>query len=95
MTTTHAPLTLHALRQLASLADCVFAGQPITRVLDDGEAFTGTARAFTRLGGGFLDSTEDIRDGYVWISGLFEQWWPVSELLAGLDNGTVALNYRP
>ena len=95
MTTTHAPLTVHTLRKLRDLADAVYAGQPITRELPDGTILTGVARAFTRDGGGFLGPDEDVRDGYVWFSGAIESWWPVAELLDGLDNGTVALNYRP
>jgi hypothetical protein len=95
MTTTHRPLTLHALRQLAALADCVYAGQPITRELPGGTVVTGVGRAFTRDGGGFLGPEEDVRDGYVHVSGITEQWWPVADLLDGIGNGTVALNYQP
>ena len=88
-------LTIHILRQLSKLADAVYAGQPITRELADGVLVTGVARAFTRNGGDFLGPGEDVRDAYVWVSGTTEHFWPVVELLDGLENRTVALNYRP
>lgn len=94
---THTPLTVGDLTLLGELATTVQHGKPITRLID-GETQWGIARAFTREGGGFLASHEDVRDGFVWVSGgsgLFERWWPVSELLAGLQTGEVALDYRP
>ena len=45
-------------------------------------------RAFTHDGGGFLSENEDVRDAYVWCSGIFEHWFPVEELLDALDNVT-------
>ena len=92
------PLTIPELTTLSMLAECVQAGQPITRVTAAGDTEWGIARAFTRDGGGFLTTDEDVRDGFVWISGgsgLFERWWPVKELVEGIRDGDVALNYRP
>ena len=45
-------------------------------------------RAFTHDGGGFLREDEDVRDAYVWCSGIFEHWFKVEELLDALDNTT-------
>lgn len=42
-------------------------------------------RAFTHNGGGiYFDG--DIRDAYVWTSGLMERWFKVSDLITALDN---------
>ena len=43
-------------------------------------------RAFTHKGGGFLNETDDIRDGYVWCSGFTESWHEVSWLIRALSN---------
>jgi hypothetical protein len=43
-------------------------------------------RAFTHEGGGFLREDEDVRDAYVWCSGIFENWIPVEKVLDALDN---------
>lgn len=89
------PLNVATLHRLAGLARCVEGGKPITRVVGEHTVY-GIARAFTHEGGGFLGADDDVREAYVWMSGgsLFsEQWWPVYKLLAGLEDGTVALNY--
>lgn len=90
------PLTVAQLTHLASLARCVQAGHPITRVNAAGDTEWGIARAFAHDGGGFLTDRDDVRDSFVWISAgssLMERWWPVAELVEGLSAGTVALNY--
>lgn len=92
------PLTLSDLGHLSMLAAAVGAGQPITYLGNEGQTHWGIARAFTHDGGGFLGASEDVRDGFVWLSGgshFGEVWVPVSELLSGLAEGRVALDYRP
>lgn len=91
-------LTVRLARALGNLADVVHLGRPITRMGPSGEPEWGVARAFTHDGGGFLTDADDIRDGYVWISGgsgLFERWWKVSELLEAYLAGEAAFDYKP
>jgi len=45
-----------------------------------------TLRQFTYDGGGFIREDEDVRDAYVWCSGIFERWLKVSDLITALDN---------
>jgi hypothetical protein len=92
---TNQPLTVSTLTRLGMLAEAVERKQPITRLLPDGNTVTKVARAFTHDGGGFLGRDDDVRDAFVWVSGMTEEWWPVSELLDGIREGAVALNYRP
>lgn len=87
-------LTLSQLNRLAMLAEAVGDGRRIARLHDDGIVQSGVARAFTRDGGGFPGETEDIRDVFVWVSGITESWWPVAELVDGIANGTVSLDWR-
>lgn len=86
-------LTLSELNRLAMLAEAVGEGRRIAR-LHDGLVQSGVARAFTREGGGFLTPDDDIRDGFVWVSGITESWWPVTELANGIDKGTVSLDWK-
>lgn len=52
------------------------ADHPMTQVL----------RAFTHDGGGFWPNDQDIRDGYVWTSGISERWFKVSDLIKAMAN---------
>ena|SRR5690242_13155595 len=54
----------------------------------DGDAVftTVSLRAFTYDGGGLYRHDADIRDAFVWTSGLFERWFPVRDLMAALSN---------
>jgi len=45
-----------------------------------------TMRAFTYDGGNFIRETDDVRDAYVWCSGIFERWLKVSDIITALDN---------
>ena len=45
-----------------------------------------TLRAFTRNGGGFIHSDAEVRDAFVWASGLTEQWFHVDHLIKAIDN---------
>jgi len=57
---------------------------------DDSDATMHTAtfslRAFTYNGGGFTRDEDDVRDTYVWCSGIFERWLKVSDIITALDN---------
>lgn len=80
--TDHGPLTVATLTRLATLASAV---QRCARVrwlaYDDGPVLEGVARCFAHNGGGFLNEHEDVRDGFVHISGPGECWLPVSDVL--------------
>jgi len=47
---------------------------------------TFTLRAFTYDGGGFIRNDDDVRDAYVWCSGIFERWLKVSDIITAMDN---------
>lgn len=48
--------------------------------------WTGRLRCYARDGGGFLPNDADVRDAFVHVSGMFERWFPVRDLLAALSN---------
>jgi hypothetical protein len=57
---------------------------------DDSDATMHVAefrlRQFTYDGGGFISEKDDVRDAYVWCSGMMERWLKVSDLIHALDN---------
>jgi hypothetical protein len=54
---------------------------------DDGrKTLTVELRAFTYNGGALYPSDADIRDAYVWCSGVMEHWYKVSDLIAAMQN---------
>jgi hypothetical protein len=80
------------------LLDCVQNDKPITW-LADGEShrtITGVARAVCKdkTGAAFLSNEDDVRDGYLWLSGNLEHFLPVRECLHMIREGEMALNYR-
>lgn len=91
-------LTVHQLTVLGLLAEAVEQGRKIARMIGDGEVEWGIARALTRDGGGFLTGADDVRDGFIWVSGgnrLGERWWPVAELVERFDRGEVSFDHHP
>lgn len=92
------PLSVGDLALLRMLATAVEAEQPITYLDELGHTRWGIARAFTHEDGGFLGDSEDVREGFVWLSGgthFGEAFYPVQALVDGLREGRVALDYRP
>lgn len=45
-------------------------------------------RAFTYDGGGLYPYNDEIRNAYVWTSGITERWIPVRALIAAMRNAT-------
>jgi hypothetical protein len=44
-------------------------------------------RAFTHEGGGlWFDKDGDVRDAYVWVSGITELWLKVSDIIRAMEN---------
>ena len=43
-------------------------------------------RSFTYEGGGLYSHEEDIREAYVWCSGITERWFKVNDILIAMDN---------
>lgn len=58
-----------------------------------GEPVKGVLRAITHDGGGFYREDDgDIRDAFVWTSGVMEHWFPVKLFVAALMNTTVTID---
>lgn len=53
---------------------------------DNADPMRCTLRAFTHNDGSLYPRDADIRDAYVWTSGISEHWFKVADLLKALDN---------
>lgn len=80
---TNEPLTISQATYLATLLTACQSNARVKWAVDGDtdRILDGVARAITHEGGGFLSRDEDVRDGYVWISGTFEHWLPVRDVL--------------
>lgn len=86
------------LTDAGRLADLIRACERNARIryyprgTDDADhPMTGVLRCFAHEGGGlWFDADGDIRDAYVHISGTFEHWFKVSDLMAALGNAVDA-----
>lgn len=91
--------TLREVLQLAPLVDAVTRNAKVTIAIDGDVTclLTGTLRAFTPKGSGaFMRNDEDLWEGHVRVSATIEHWFTVRELIDGIHDGTVALDYpRP
>jgi hypothetical protein len=80
-------LTIGEVTLLADLVRACQGNQRVKWAVDgDVERVTdGVARAFTNAEGNFVGRDTDVRDAFVWISGTFETFMPVRQILALMD----------
>ncbi len=83
-------LTIGQAGYLADLIRGVEGGKKLRyyqRGSDDAERpLVVVMRAFTYESGGLYPHDADIRDAYVWCSGMFEHWLKVRDLMRALEN---------
>ena len=86
--TNHEPFTISDALAAHTLITATSQNARVNWLDDRGKVQEGTARALVHApgGGGFLASTADIREGYVWITSAlgFEIWPSVVEVLAAI-----------
>jgi hypothetical protein len=85
-------LTPTVLEALWDLNEAVAKNSHIRWLSGGGETVEATARAFTDKNGNFLLPTEDVRDGYLWTSGIFEHFIPIRTVLAKMAEGVFAID---
>lgn len=82
----HGPFTIADTVHIETIMHAAQQGARV-RWLDNGDLREGVARCIAHDGGGFLQSDEDVRDGFLHVSGMFEQWLPVTKLLGMVERG--------
>jgi len=89
MTTTRTVLTVSELLTLAAIVDAGRAGVPVTWEAASGDIRTGVIRPVQ------LPSSGEVREAEVRVSATFEWLWPIAEVVAMVQDGTMALDYVP
>jgi hypothetical protein len=86
-------LTMSNLIALGEIVRAAQGTRPIRWSTDGGATICeGIARAITHDGGNFLSGEDDVRDGYLWVSGIFERWIPVRDLMPLVNTGLFAID---
>ena len=89
MTTTDGVLTVRDLLTLAAIVNAGRTGVPVAWETASGDIKTGVIRPVQ------LPSSGDVRQAEVRVSGTFEHLWPIAEVVAMVQDGTMALDYVP
>lgn len=81
--TSDTPFTLRDLRFLAEIQDACIHNYPVrwAQDSDPSQVVDGVARAFCNEDGSFFDSKKDVREAFIWISGMVERFMPVMEIM--------------
>ena len=89
MTTTRTVLTVSELLTLAAIVNAGRAEVPVTWETASGDIRTGVIRPV------HLPPSGEVREAEVRVSATFEWLWPIAEVVAMVQDGTMALDYRP
>lgn len=91
MAKTNDVLNVTALTALRILQDAVVRGARVEWFPNGDTTFSktcdGVARSFAHEHGGFLNDNDDVRDEYVHVSGIFEYWLPVRDVMSWIHDG--------
>lgn len=74
-------LTIDDLHALSEITDACTHGYRVARLMESGEVLEGVARSIGDERGNFIRRDEDVRDGYLRVSSMFEHFWPIRELI--------------
>lgn len=88
----HKPLTANTALGLAEIIQAAREGATVAWLDENDNRRTGVARHLVTNShtAAFAGPDDDVRDAYLRISGLFEDFLPVSEVLAKLASGELA-----
>lgn len=92
----HEPLTAATVLVLAEIIQAVRAGATVMWFNEHGDALTGVARHLvTNVDtAAFAGPDDDIRDTFLRISGMFEHFLPLPEVLAKLASDDLAFRIK-
>jgi hypothetical protein len=90
-------LTAGDVFNLHTILDAAARGARVRWLADgnDVDILDGVARCIAHDGGGLLRADEDVRDGFLHVSGMGEHWLPVRQIMAKVSVGTFAVDERP
>lgn len=83
-----AMVTMADLHALSEITDACIHGRKVARLIDGDNVIEGVARSIGDENGNFLRRDEDVRNGYLRVSGTFEYFWPIRELMPQIHDST-------
>lgn len=88
-----AALTIAEVQALAKIIQAAHLRMRVARMVPGSdEPVRGQARGLVVSpdNPAFLRADADVRDAYLWVTTIFEQFWPVSELVREIARGDLA-----
>lgn len=85
-------VTADDVLELYTILDAAARGARVRWMTDNHDILDGVARCIAHDGGGFLSADEDVRDGFLHVSGISEWWLPVREIMAKVRVGAFAVD---
>jgi hypothetical protein len=85
------PFTRRDLTIYGGIADACANGQRVRWSLDGEHISEGVARNITAKDGMSLGE-RDVREGYLWISGMMEHWIPMTEVVELYTKGLFVID---
>lgn len=94
-TADRAPLTSVTVLALAKIVQAAQLTARVSRMTPEGDVLRGTVRNLVVSPDNpvFLRATDEVRDAYLWVSGVWEHFWPVSELVGEVARGTLGFRF--
>lgn len=92
----HPPLTGVTVLALTEIIALAHVGATVTWLNEHGDQITGVARHLVKdsCTAALLGSQDDIRDAFLRISGMFEYFLPVSEVLDKMAAGAFTVHAK-
>lgn len=77
----HGPVSVSDVLALHTIINAATGTKRVRWLDGNNDLHEGVARAIAHDGGGFLSEGEDVRDGFLHVSGTIETWVPVAWLV--------------
>jgi hypothetical protein len=81
------PFTMADLHAVSEISDACIHGYHVVRLMPSGGILEGVARCIGDRSGNYLRRDEDVRHGFLRVSGTFEHFWPIRELVPQVHTG--------
>lgn len=86
------PFTMADLHAVSEISDACIHGYRVRRLMPTGGILKGVARCIGDERGNYLRRDEDVRDGFLRVSGILEYFWPIREIMPQIHVGELIID---